>query len=107
MDVDARPNEIVRLWPKLPSAAAPEYVIDFMPATPIALDAASITAFASSAPAARGLAERASATSAVTAAAFTINRPPDGSNECGGPAGRGPRASATGGCAVARLLTSR
>src|SRR5215467_2830029 len=92
MDVDARPNEIVRLWPKLPTAAAPEYVIDFMPTTPIAFDAASITAFASSAPADRGPTGREIATSAVTAAAFTMNRPPEGSNECGGPgASRGRR----------------
>src|SRR5262249_16193278 len=72
MDVDARPNEIVRLWPKLPIAAAPEYVMDFMPTTPIAFDAASITAFASSAPAA--VARDRTKTTAADARAFHMSR---------------------------------
>src|SRR5262245_17628237 len=38
---------MVRLWPKLPCAATPEYVIELRPTVPIAFDAASMTALAS------------------------------------------------------------
>src|SRR6188474_1179193 len=47
MDVDARPNEMRRLWPKLPSAAEPRKTTDVRLVTPIAFVAAATTALAS------------------------------------------------------------
>src|SRR5262249_19683194 len=44
-----RPNEIVRLCPKLPTAAPPATVIEFRPAMPMAFEASSMTFFGSSA----------------------------------------------------------
>ena len=67
MVVDARPKEIVRLWPKLPVAAAPEYTIELMPAAPMASEAFSITVLASCAIV---LADRMVMSRAVTAAVF-------------------------------------
>ena len=70
MDVDDRPNEIVRLCPKLEVAAWPEYVIDVRPAEPVALIAASMTAFASCASATPG--SSIAATSAITPGIFRM-----------------------------------
>src|ERR1043166_5577036 len=67
MAVDARPNVIVRLWPKLPSAAAPPYASEFRPTTPIAFDASSMTREALSSAAARP------ATSAAISASAAVN----------------------------------
>src|SRR5262245_8649823 len=100
MEVDARPNEIVRLWPKLPTAAPPEKVMDVMPVTPIAFDAAATTAFASSAARAAGGAVRVSArVAAARGRRFHIqasNRRAVAEPGCGEP----PLAWAAGTCAL-------
>src|SRR6516164_4141980 len=98
MDVEASPNEIVRLWPKLPSAAAPETVIDFMPTTPMAFEAASITAFASSAPAADAK-DRTMITAAAHPRAFHMSSLQRVHAE---PGCEGTQAEAAGNCALVR-----
>jgi hypothetical protein len=47
MVVVASPNEIVRLCPKFPCPAPPEYVIEFRPFMPMTVETSAITVFAS------------------------------------------------------------
>src|SRR4029450_3728087 len=49
MAVEARRAEMTRLCPKFPWAEEPPYTIEFRPVTPMALETASMTVFASSA----------------------------------------------------------
>src|SRR4029450_6977661 len=68
-DVEERPKEMVRLWPKFAVAAAPEYVIEVRPTAPMALVASSMVDFASCA---RAIAGRRVQTNAVTRDVFRI-----------------------------------
>jgi hypothetical protein len=70
--VDAKRAEMTRLCPKFPCAADPEYVMEFSPSAPMALEVCSITVLASSAAV---LTHRSIISSAVAASVLHMQRP--------------------------------